>query len=217
MGRWVWVKLQQWLVLIVGLAAIVAMIGIGALFQSHPEPPQSVAVVPPVKQDDTPKPMASAAAIAPQAANQTAAAPTGAKQGSEQNMRADSKQSLGTKAEAAAPAAPGPQPAPTTAPNPPAAPAIPHRTAQQPPQLAQSAAPMTHDHAAAPPTVGQSAPAAATQAAMTGDAAAGRQVFQKCRACHSLDAGKNGVGPSLANVVGEKAAAVPGYNFSPAM
>ena len=76
---------------------------------------------------------------------------------------------------------------------------------------------MTHDHAAAPPTTGQSAPAAATQAAMTGDAAAGRQVFQKCRACHSLDAGKNGVGPSLANVVGEKAAAVPGYNFSPAM
>ena len=41
----------------------------------------------------------------------------------------------------------------------------------------------------------------------TGDTA-GRQVFQKCRACHSLDAGKNGVGPSLANVVGEKAAAV---------
>ena len=29
--------------------------------------------------------------------------------------------------------------------------------------------------------------------------------------------GKNGVGPSLANIVGEKAAAVPGYNFSPAM
>ena len=52
---------------------------------------------------------------------------------------------------------------------------------------------------------------------MTGNAAAGRQVFQKCRACHSLDAGKNGIGPSLAGIVGEKAAAVPGFNFSPAM
>ena len=52
---------------------------------------------------------------------------------------------------------------------------------------------------------------------MTGDAAAGRQVFRKCQACHSLDAGKNGIGPSLAKIVGEKAAAVSGYNFSPAM
>ena len=78
MGRWVWVKLQQWLVLIVGLAAIAGMIGIGALVQSNPEPPQSVAVVPPAKQDDTPKPTASSAAKAPQAANQTAAAPSAA-------------------------------------------------------------------------------------------------------------------------------------------
>ena len=36
MGRWVWEKLQQWLVLIVGLAAIAVMIGIGALFNPIP-------------------------------------------------------------------------------------------------------------------------------------------------------------------------------------
>jgi len=202
MGRWVLEKLQQWLVLIVGLAAIAGMIGIGALFQSSPEPPQSVAVVPPVKPDDAPKPTVSPAAKATPAANQNAAAPAGAKQGFEASTKADSRQSSGAKAESTAPVAPATPPA---------------QTAQQSPQLAQPAAPMAHDRAPAPPTTGQSAPAAATQTAMTGDAAAGRQVFQKCRACHSLDAGKNGVGPSLANVVGEKAAAVPGYNFSPAM
>jgi nitrite reductase (NO-forming) len=42
-------------------------------------------------------------------------------------------------------------------------------------------------------------------------------VFRKCQACHSLDVGKNGVGPSLARVVGEKSGTAAGYNFSPAM
>ena len=53
--------------------------------------------------------------------------------------------------------------------------------------------------------------------ALSGDAAAGHQVFRKCQACHSIEPGKNGLGPSLAGIVGEKAAAVPGYSFSPAM
>src|SRR6185369_5493045 len=163
MGRWVLEKLQQWLVLIVGLAAIAGMIGIGALFQSSPEPPQSVAVVPPVKPDDAPKPTVSPAAKATPAANQNAAAPAGAKQGFEASTKADSRQSSGAKAESTAPVAPATPPA---------------QTAQQSPQLAQPAAPMAHDRAPAPPTTGQSAPAAATQTAMTGDAAAGRQVFQ---------------------------------------
>ena len=72
---------------------------------------------------------------------------------------------------------------------------------------------MMHDHAPPPTT----AAAAASQTALAGDAAAGRQVFRKCQACHSLEAGKNCLGPSLAGIVGEKAAAVPGYNFSAAM
>ena len=52
--------------------------------------------------------------------------------------------------------------------------------------------------------------------ALTGEPPAGHQVFRKCQACHSLEAGKNGLVRSLWDV-GEKAAAVPGYNFSPAM
>lgn len=41
--------------------------------------------------------------------------------------------------------------------------------------------------------------------------------FAQCRACHSPEPGRNGVGPSLAGVFGSKAATVPGYSFSPAM
>jgi nitrite reductase (NO-forming) len=51
----------------------------------------------------------------------------------------------------------------------------------------------------------------------TGDAAAGRLVFRKCQACHSTEAGKNMLGPSLAGVIGRKAGTEAGYNYSPAM
>ncbi len=51
-----------------------------------------------------------------------------------------------------------------------------------------------------------------------GDAAAGRQVFQThCSICHNVAPGRNSVGPSLFGIVGSKSAAVPGYNFSPAL
>jgi len=53
--------------------------------------------------------------------------------------------------------------------------------------------------------------------AIAGDPVHGQTVFAQCKVCHSLDAGKNGVGPSLRNIVGTKAAAVPGYTFSAAM
>jgi nitrite reductase (NO-forming) len=45
----------------------------------------------------------------------------------------------------------------------------------------------------------------------------GRQVYRKCQACHSLEPGKNLVGPSLAGIVGKKSASDPTYNYSPAM
>jgi cytochrome c len=35
--------------------------------------------------------------------------------------------------------------------------------------------------------------------------------------CHSLEAGKNMVGPSLHGLIGRKAGSVPGYAYSPAM
>jgi len=54
-------------------------------------------------------------------------------------------------------------------------------------------------------------------AAGAGDPAEGRKVYRKCQGCHSPDAGRNLVGPSLAGVVGRKAAAVSGFNYSDAM
>src|SRR5262249_31654980 len=50
-----------------------------------------------------------------------------------------------------------------------------------------------------------------------GDAAAGRQVFRKCQACHSMEPGKNMLGPSLAGLLGRKAGSESGYNYSSAM
>src|SRR5215510_2019100 len=58
----------------------------------------------------------------------------------------------------------------------------------------------------------QSAGPAATGAA--GDANQGRQVYRKCQACHSLEPGKNTLGPTLAGIVGKKAASVPNFSYS---
>ncbi|MFY9788752.1 MAG: copper-containing nitrite reductase [Pseudolabrys sp.] len=68
-------------------------------------------------------------------------------------------------------------------------------------------------------TSGQGTPAAptATIAPVIGDVATGKLVFRKCQACHSLEPGKNGLGPSLAGLIGKKASGVPNYNYSPAM
>ena len=60
-------------------------------------------------------------------------------------------------------------------------------------------------------------PTAAAATAAGGDAAAGRLVFRKCQACHSMEPGKTLLGPSLAAVVGRKAGGEANYNYSPAM
>jgi len=59
--------------------------------------------------------------------------------------------------------------------------------------------------------------AACAAAASAQDADAGKGVFNKCRACHSTDAGKNMVGPSLHGVYGRKSGSVEGFNYSDAM
>jgi cytochrome c len=59
---------------------------------------------------------------------------------------------------------------------------------------------------------------AASAADASGDAVAGRAIFQRvCQNCHSAEIGVNKVGPSLWNVVGRKAAAVPDFIYSDAM
>lgn len=49
------------------------------------------------------------------------------------------------------------------------------------------------------------------------DAAAGEQVFAKCKACHVADADTNKIGPSLKGVVGRTAGTHEGFKYSKAM
>ncbi|HTV30580.1 MAG TPA: cytochrome c family protein [Xanthobacteraceae bacterium] len=50
-----------------------------------------------------------------------------------------------------------------------------------------------------------------------GDAARGKTVFVQCMACHSLNPGQNGIGPSLHGLFGRKAGTAPDFAYSPSM
>ena len=50
-----------------------------------------------------------------------------------------------------------------------------------------------------------------------GDPAQGKKVFKKCKACHTLEEGKNKIGPSLYGVFGRTSGTLEGFNFSDAM
>ncbi len=45
----------------------------------------------------------------------------------------------------------------------------------------------------------------------------GERLFKKCKACHSLEEGKNKIGPSLYGVFGRAAGTVEGYKYSKAL
>lgn len=53
--------------------------------------------------------------------------------------------------------------------------------------------------------------------AHAGDAAAGKKVFKKCKACHYAAKDKNKTGPHLVNLIGREAGTVEGYKYSKAM
>lgn len=50
-----------------------------------------------------------------------------------------------------------------------------------------------------------------------GDIKKGKKVFNKCKACHALKAGKKKVGPSLHGVIGRAAGSESYYKYSKAM
>ena len=55
------------------------------------------------------------------------------------------------------------------------------------------------------------------RAVEAGDPALGKKVFAKCQACHSLEAGKNKVGPTLHGLIGRASASEADFNYSDAM
>ncbi len=59
--------------------------------------------------------------------------------------------------------------------------------------------------------------AGVSRAQEAGDPTHGKQVFAKCQACHSLEAGVNKVGPSLNGVIGRQSAASDTFKYSDAM
>ena len=61
--------------------------------------------------------------------------------------------------------------------------------------------------------------AATAALAQSGDATRGERLFnQQCKVCHTLEkGGRNGIGPNLFGMFGQKAAAVDGFSFSEAM
>ena len=78
--------------------------------------------------------------------------------------------------------------------------------------------------AAAPAVTASAAPTAdstdtldgAKFASLTGDAAHGEKVFLQCKTCHTLEAGKNMIGPSLHGIIGRKASSIAGFSYSAA-
>jgi nitrite reductase (NO-forming) len=109
-------------------------------------------------------------------------------------------------------------------PNPAAAPQAPRAASKPAAAPADHAMPMDHAGsampqmtAAAPASPPPAATAAPPPAALAASADEGRRVFSKCQACHSLQPGKNGVGPSLAGILGKPSASVGDFNYSEAM
>lgn len=204
-------NLKNWLPGALGLLGIIVLMAVADISHRNAgaDAEQALLNAPPTQTASTEAPAAkqpAAPAAAPAAPAKTAAAPA--------------------KSEPAPAAKPAPAPAKSAATEAPKAAPAPAPQAPAPAAKADAPAPghaMNHAMAMAPAKTTAQAQPAATPAAATapahleGDAARGQQVYKKCQACHSLEPGRNGLGPSLAGIVGQKAADVPNYNFSAAM
>ena len=60
-------------------------------------------------------------------------------------------------------------------------------------------------------------PLVAMWPAAAADVEAGKADFKKCALCHTTEAGKNKIGPSLFGIIGRKAGSVENFNYSEAM
>ena len=183
-----WKHLQNWVPGVLGASAAILLVVIAANFPTRTNSVQAEA------------PPSQSAAVAK---GQTGAPPTPSRPAAPQTSSSADKV-------VKAPAPPAPPRAATTG-----------EDIQPPP----------HDHAmvkseavAAPAPVqdaatphNESKKAAADLTGLQGDAVAGRQVFKKCQACHSLEPGKTVLGPSLSGIIGRKSGAEPDFNYSPAM
>jgi cytochrome c len=65
----------------------------------------------------------------------------------------------------------------------------------------------------------QPSPAGETSSATAAAQPAGSPpaAFAQCRSCHTVEPGRNGIGPTLHGIVGKPAASVPGYAYSKAL
>ena len=81
----------------------------------------------------------------------------------------------------------------------------------------EAAAPADTAEAPATMPAETAAPAADVDlASLTGDAAAGEQVFAVCTTCHSVEEGVNKTGPSLHGIVGREAGSIADFNYTDA-
>lgn len=206
-------SLKNWLPGVAGVVILFALAGYAGVSQGQREqaPTETAAATTSAKTDEaksesTKSEQPAAAKSAPQVAKaapaEAKAAPAAAKP-----APTESKAAPAPKA-AAAPAAPS-------------APKVAAAPARAPSASAPAASPHAHGHDMSKMAQAPAAkPAAVVKVAGTpvdGDAAHGRQVFKKCQACHSMQPGKNLLGPSLAGIVGTKAGEVANYSFSNAM
>ncbi|MGB3864706.1 MAG: cytochrome c family protein, partial [Xanthobacteraceae bacterium] len=232
-------KLRNWLPGALGVVVLFGLAGYAGLSQGQREQTPAVAASSEQPAAEAAKPASQTVAKATPAAEtkaapaQTKAAPAETKAAPAAAVAPKAAAPVETKAAAVAPKAAAPAESKSAA-APAAAPAAKADAGKTDAGKADTKQPahnmghnMGHSMAQAPAAPSAPAKAAAPAAAnvvkvaattaVDGDATRGRQVFKKCQACHSMQAGKNLLGPSLAGIVGTKAGEVPNYSFSQAM